>query len=413
LARTVVPILQQHAEEVAFLWLLRESAVRAPHYTLRDLADLDDRIAGHLDGLRVAADRGLELCLAALRTGEPGEVFAAAVLALESSDGSVLERVLDVALVSEGGARAVVSAFGWISAEHATRWSTIMLRAGAAAYRAVGVGGLAVRREDPGEALVPMFADENRFTRARALRAVGELKRHDLRTSLNEHLASDASTPRFWATWSAVLLGDGGASRQLRDFVTADSAFADRAVRLAPRVMPLDESRAWLKGLASREATRRYALVGCGASGDPAYVPALISQMAVSQHARAAGEAFSMITGADLGYEDLEGEQPDGFEAVPNEDPADEHVETDPDEDLPWPEQALVQKWWEANAGAFRAGQRYLRGHPVTVENCRRVLREGFQRQRIAAAYEIALAVSNEPLFEWRAPGYRQQALLA
>jgi hypothetical protein len=40
---TVIPsILCQHTEEAAFLWLLRLNATRAPHYTLKDLAKLDD-----------------------------------------------------------------------------------------------------------------------------------------------------------------------------------------------------------------------------------------------------------------------------------------------------------------------------------------------------------------------------------
>jgi len=37
-------IVSQHAEEAAFLWLLRDNAVRAPHYNLKDLADLEERV---------------------------------------------------------------------------------------------------------------------------------------------------------------------------------------------------------------------------------------------------------------------------------------------------------------------------------------------------------------------------------
>jgi len=41
-------ILTQHAEDVAFLWLLRNTAVTQPHYDLDDLAELDNRIEAHL-----------------------------------------------------------------------------------------------------------------------------------------------------------------------------------------------------------------------------------------------------------------------------------------------------------------------------------------------------------------------------
>ena len=59
----IIPeIVTQHAEEAAFLWLLRDGAVRVPHYQLPDLAKLDGRVEAHLDGLRVNGDPGWEIC---------------------------------------------------------------------------------------------------------------------------------------------------------------------------------------------------------------------------------------------------------------------------------------------------------------------------------------------------------------
>ena len=154
------------------------------------------------------------------------------------------------------------------------------------------------------------------------------------------------------------------------------------------------------------------ALLGCGMTGDPLYIPTLIKQMEVPEQARVAGEAFSMITGIDLAYDDLDTDQPEDFEAGPTEDPEDENVDLDPDEDLPWPDQALIQQWWDDHGRNYQPGQRYLCGQPISEANCRRVLIEGFQRQRISAAYELALMNPDEPLFEWRAPGFRQQEWL-
>jgi len=51
-------IVSPHTEESAFLWLLRDSAIGEPHYSLQDLADLDNRVEAHLDGLRIAGDAG-------------------------------------------------------------------------------------------------------------------------------------------------------------------------------------------------------------------------------------------------------------------------------------------------------------------------------------------------------------------
>src|SRR5208283_4421192 len=60
---------------------------------------------------------------------------------------------------------------------------------------------------------------------------------------------------------------------------------------------------------------------------------------------------------------------PGGFEAGPTENPEDENVEMDPDENLPWPDQDLIKKWWSARQGNFAKGSRYLLGQPISTES--------------------------------------------
>jgi hypothetical protein len=55
-------ILSQHAEEAAFLWILRDAAIREPHYDLADLNELEARISAHLDGLHVAGEAVWPFC---------------------------------------------------------------------------------------------------------------------------------------------------------------------------------------------------------------------------------------------------------------------------------------------------------------------------------------------------------------
>src|SRR6266545_7759308 len=74
-------VIVQHAEETAFLWTLRRRAIGEPHYALKDLAALDDRVEAHLDGLRIAGAGGWEICKANLVNEGAGEVFAVAGLA--------------------------------------------------------------------------------------------------------------------------------------------------------------------------------------------------------------------------------------------------------------------------------------------------------------------------------------------
>ena len=79
---------------------------------------------------------------------------------------------------------------------------------------------------------------------------------------------------------------------------------------------------------------------------------------------------------------------------------------------LPQKPPELIARWWQAHAARFADPQRYLCGQPVTEAHCRDVLSTGFQRQRRAAALELALMRADRPLFECRAPASRQQAVL-
>lgn len=114
-APVIAPIVAQHAEDAAFLWLLRDRAADGPQVRLRDLARLDERVEAHLDGLRVAGAVGWRLAADGLdRYGEPGETFAAAVLALGTGDPARLEPVLERAAAEPACRRAVVAALGWV-----------------------------------------------------------------------------------------------------------------------------------------------------------------------------------------------------------------------------------------------------------------------------------------------------------
>jgi len=119
--------------------------------------------------------------------------------------------------------------------------------------------------------------------------------------------------------------------------------------------------------------------------------------------ARAAGESVSMITGWDLSTQGLNGNAPDGYTAGPTDDPAADNVAVDLDENLPWPNPVEIQGRWEKEHAHFAAGVRHLRGRPCTRECCHDVLRDGYQRQRRAAAYSLALIDVGRALWNWRA----------
>src|SRR5574340_645416 len=410
--QVIQSIVSQHAEETAFLWLLRNNAVHAPHYALKDLAKLDDRIEAHLDGLRIAGAAGWEICKEALGQQEPGEVFAAAVLAFESGDENRIDEVLAVGGASVELSRGLVSALGWLPFIQAKLHIDRLLTSESAVQRRIGIAASAVHRQDPGVALLDSLSATDLSLKARSLKAVGELGRNDLLPVVKSNLNSEDPTSRFWAAWSGALLGESSAIPVLQRLAEQGGERAESACAMAVRRMPLQQAHDWQRELAGRPETIRMAVQAVGVIGDPVGIPWLIEQMAKPDVARVAGESFTMITGVDLAYEDLEGEKPEGFETGPTENPEDENIEIDPDEDLPWPNTQLIEQWWVTHRLQFENGTRYLLGKPMTLDSLNEVLRVGKQRQRTAAAIELTMRDPGRPLFNTSAPGFRQQALL-
>ena len=413
----IIPrVLSQHAEEASFLWLLRDAAVRAPHYTLRDLARLDERIDAHLDGLLVAGEAGWQVCVDELNWSEPGEVFAAAALAFSSNDVAKMQPVLDVARKSPELARAMIAALGFLPHKQVMSRIGQLTGSHSPEMRFLGLSASAIQRIDPGKPLTESFENEDPRLRARARRAAGELGRHDLLPTLRAGLKDDDSLAQFWAACSLGLLGDRGVADLLRGF-GEDAEFPRQATALdlTLRLLDVPAANSWRQLLASDPATLRWAIVAAGIVGDAVAVPWLLEQMSDAKLARIAGDSFTSITGADLALLKLDIPAPEEAAAGPTDNPDDESVAMDPDENLPWPDPAKIQTWWSTNAKRFPPGKRHLLGQPLVRESLLNTLREGRQRHRAAAAVELMLAdpKGKSSLFEVRAHARAQKQNLA
>ena len=407
-------VIQQHVEESAHLRHVRSILASAPHVKLSHLRRLDDRLAAHLDGLAVAGEFGSGLCEAALESPGVGEVFAATVRAIEEKDERRLDKLFALVGAMPEAQPGLISAFGWVSANYLQGTGAKLLVSKEPLRRLAGIAACAMHMVDPGAALTQSITDAEPQLRARALRAVGELGRRDLLAACVNALQDEDPACRFWAAWSVALLGDRGNSvRVLESFVLLPNAFRGRALRLLLKVLDLPGVQQLLKAVAHDPANKRLLIQGAGIAGDAQYLPWLLGQMAEDKFTCLAGESFSMITGLDLAYLDLERKPPENIEAGPTENPEDENVEMDPDDSLPWPDTAKIQAWWQANQAHYPQGVRYFMGEPVSVLHCQKVLREGYQRQRIAAAEYLCLLNPGTLLFNTRAPVWRQQRWLA
>jgi uncharacterized protein (TIGR02270 family) len=410
---SVIPVvLSQHAEDLAMLWNSRQILSRSGHIELRRLARIDNRIAAHLDGCVVAGAGGFVYLLAGLADPTPAAIFSMAAAALESNDQASLEHVLTAAEALPDTFAGLASAFGWVPRERLAGVVRNLLVSASPFRRRLGFASCRLHGVDPGAILVTALHDPDPGVRAEAFRTAGTIGLVNLLTSCIAAMDDDDPACGFWAAWSAVLFGD----RQLALEALSKTGLAPgphraRAFRLALQAQT--QAHALLQEIASNPEEIRRVILGSGIVGDPKYVPWLIGHMSNDALTRAAGEAFSLITGVDLALLDLERKPPENVESGPNDDPNDADVEMDADEGLPWPDPERIGRWWAAHSGGFQAGTRYFVGAPVTRAHCIEVLKNGYQRQRILAAHYLCLVERGTPLFNTSAPAWRQQRLLA
>jgi uncharacterized protein (TIGR02270 family) len=404
-------VVSEHGEEAGSLHERRCALLKGPHARLHDLLRLDERIAAHLDGLALAGEEAQQICEAMLDSPSPGSIFAFAAHALARGRGQQVERALRGATERADLRDALIAAFGWSNPDDLRGLVALLLRGEMGVRRLIGVAACSLHRVDPG--VVMRLNDEDPVVRARVLRTIGEIGRREMISTCARAMRDEDPLCRFWAAWSAVLLGDREDALSVLSELLCGGFQEQRALQLALQTAAVDRGHALLQLQASEPTNVRLLIKGAGYVGDPRYIPWLIGQTADDKLARLAGESFSTMTGLDLWQPPFFRPRPDGFESGPTDNPEDQDVEMDEDDGLPWPDQAQIQAWWNQKGARFTTGVRHFVGAPPSHAHCVEVLRNGSQRQRIGAAYHLCLLSPGTPLFEWRAPAWRQQRELA
>jgi uncharacterized protein (TIGR02270 family) len=387
--------------------------VRAPHVKVRHIGRFDERIAAHLDGIAVAGEAGWKCCETALATASAGAIFTATVRAIEDANEQGVDTLLSIAETLPSARTGLIAAFGWVSGQQLIGLVSGLLQSTSHFRRMVGIVSCAMHRVDPGKHLETAIVDPEPSLRARALQVAGDLGRDDLLPRCIGSLGDPDAQCRFWAAWSGVLLGDRSAAlAKLIDLGREPARFSRNPLQLALMATELRAAHSLLAQIAKDRGHGRDLIRSVAAAGDPSHVPWLIGLMSDLRFTRLAGEAFSWITGVDLAWLDLDRKPPENVEAGPNDDPHDDDVALDEDLGLPWPDPEKVARWWHENAHRFPAGSRYFVGAPPSGPHCAQVLLDGYQRQRIAAAYWGCLLREDRIVFDCAAPSWRQRRWL-
>jgi len=399
-----MPVLAEHAQEAAFLWTQRERAAAAPHYRLRHLALLDERVQAHLQALCLAGPTGVAIARRQLGDIDSGTLFVAAWLAFQQLDREAMAEALAIAGAEAALMPALVQALAWQDPDTLQPVLQRLGRSPVAAHRTLDLAVRVARREAPEPAVALALQDATPELRAIALRAVGILGLARLRPELEAAAADPDPACRFWRHWACAIAGDAGAAESALALGEA-AAQPQAALEIAMRAGRPDWARELVRRLATSADTRRQAVVAAGELGDPAVVPWLLQLCEDDLLGRAAAESFALITGVDLEEPEFRREAPEAGEPAQAGHPD--------DRDARWSSADALRGWWQREKDRFAAGVRHLGGRPVGEAAALHLLRTGTQRQRLGAAVELLRLRPDTPLFPVTARAALQRQRLA
>lgn len=382
-------LLQLHWEELQILWGRRQTMLRSPLDTPERLADLDERIEAHVQGLLVGGDAVTPLAESGLSADEPLPAFAAALTLLRSSkEADVLEAFRQAEGGRLEGIRQALCHAPAVSA--ATLRSLLASSSAAVAVAAAEVLAFHQAPESRSWAAERFLRHEDPALRRAAWRVVSlgapcapEAYRAGLRDE-DDSVRREALEAAAWRSYPDLLA-------HCRDLTARPVPAHGEALLLLAILGGAEQvTRILDVGRAAELGTLRFRILG--AFGHPHVVDLLLNGMESKDPriAISAGAAFTKITGAYIASERRvllppeDGHEPDDFE----KEFLDEVF-------LPSPE--LARAHWQKVEPQFRKGTRWCRGLDLSTGSSR----EAWNHLNMESRWEAHL----RGRFEGRWPG--------
>ncbi|MDM5182205.1 hypothetical protein PO883_34110 [Massilia sp. DJPM01] len=395
-------VVRRHATETATRWWRRDSAyLDHPRTTFATLAQYDESIDAHLDGLLVAGNGGLDALQKALENDAAdlsADIFAALAFAFLSEDEATITSMLARTDALAGKAWALDGLFAWHDSPLIVTALTAHLNEPNPRYRDAALAQCHTHRLSGGDHLSAILTGSGPELVSRALRTAGECGRVDLlaevRAWLDPARRSDPAI-RFWGAWSATMLNglDEESFSVLQSFVEQGDSHQPLALKLICLSLPHAGVVEYLEKLSPLPLTPELRIKAVGWSGHVGYGNWLIEQMRVPALAATAAEAFRMITGFDCERSDTVLASPLG----------EEQFDAAIKDGYAYPDADQVAAWWQENQSHYRDDARIFLGRPVSFAWLAEILDHGEQAHRELAALHWPLLKPGSMLLPTRA----------
>jgi uncharacterized protein (TIGR02270 family) len=407
-------LVEESLEEAAFLWRRWENDLSSLTRSLDDVWYwTEDRLHGALDGVLVAGSTGIEAASKGLLSDEIDTVTVSAGLLASSADRRAAEAIAGALSTADGEKlRAMLRGLEVLGSNQALSTAAAVLASRGSAYAGALCRVNAFLRLEAGDEALTALKSGTPEDQADALRAALQVPTRNG----DEWITAALGIPDVTVRYVAVETG------MVRGIEYAWDAATRRARRLDAHAGPYLKLLAMLGTSHDHETVyaalriaelQQHAIWALGHIGTVRAAEACLAGMQHENVARACGEAYCWITGADLARDHLEVvETPPDVPAF-DEDDLDANLVPSPEALWPLPDPEAARRHWLARRPDFAEDVRHIQGEPVTGDTLMRTIETGPMLRRPDLVLELRVRTRARYDVEPRAFRWRQRQMMA
>ncbi|MGH8170331.1 MAG: hypothetical protein ACRETJ_07340 [Steroidobacteraceae bacterium] len=409
-------LIEQSLEEAAFFWKRWEADLESLTRNLEEVGFwTEDRLHGALDGVRVAGEKVVEVTEAALR-GKDHAAITAAAHTLSSQTPAGAREALAAAVRDSNGAslRAMTRGIETAALDGSFAPVTAVFASAGPEHSAALCRIKRFRRVSPGRELTDALQSGIAHLQAEALRSL-------------THAADQALAARHiaWGLKSGDPQVRGAAIQtgiRLRDPAAWQAAVQlaeERGSACAPLLSSIaalgsaEEQQHVIRAL-REPCLQRAGLFALAYIGTPEAVEICLAGLREEKLARAAGEAYCAMTGAELVRDGLAAQEPIEGLSPPRLADDDLDAELVPTAADQWPlaDPDAVRRHWQSIQRQWAPGVRHWRGRPASPEILVDAIERGPMLRRNDLALELAVRTAGQYDLEGRAFAQVQRSMM-
>ena len=406
-------LIEESLDEAAFLWRRWESELTSLTRSLDEIYSwTEDRLHGALDGVRVAGPRAVEVGRKELESEENDRVTVATAILGSIGEAGAPEAIAAALKGAEGKRlQAILRGLELLGSDQVRRASASVLTAPGPTRAAALCRLKWFRRVAPGDEMVTAFKSNVADLQVDAVRAARLVPPESARQWIEAGLNSDNADVQYTAVESGLALRIDQAWTTATQMATQHGPAAARYLKLLAMFGTAEEQEAVYAVLRVPEL-QAAAIWALGHIGNVRAADACVAGMKHEPIARACGEAYCWITGADLERDTLNVKETPADAPAFEDDDLDANLVPAPETLWPLPDVDAVTKHWLAIRSEWSASVRHIRGKPATGDSLLSMMETGPMLRRPDLALELRVKTRGRYDVEPRAFTGRQRQMM-